>query len=263
MSSILYAKNLQDVFYQIKTVQGLQITGGCTSVNPLPPKFLSIRNVAELKAIDKHERYFDFGPAVTIDELEAIGEKLPPVLSQAVKSVGNARIKNMGTLGGNICQPEVKGTLYAPLLALDAKLEYKNEFESVFIPLTKVETAPKDSVLTKIRVPIQNWEVEDFKRVGPYRTLTEDSASFAFLADTQSGILTTIRIAFAGSVFFRSLEAENALLGSRLPLHSVTILQILEKAADQFDLAAKDRELNPVLRNRFLNLLKYSLEQLT
>ena len=264
--TVYYANNLEEVFYQLKTVAGLQLVGGCTGHDEFAANFLSIRNLPELSKLEKHERYFDFGPAITLSELEMIGRNnLPVVLYDAIKSIANPQVRNIATLGGNICTKKSKMTLYAPLLALDARLELQHGSENTYIPLTKFEEIPPEHLLTKIRVPVEEWEVTVFRRLGPAHHINERSASFVFLTNTQNSQISSIRIAFAGEFWFRSLELENRLLGSHLPIPAKSINELVTDAGIQFDEAAEkaNKEPLPILRDQFLNLVKFSLEQLT
>ena len=264
--TVYYANNLEEVFYQLKTVAGLQIVGGCTGHDALAKNFLSLRNLPELARLEKHERYFDFGSALTLSELEEVGRNnLPPVLYDAIKSIANPQVRNIATLGGNICTKKSKMTLYAPLLALDARLELQHGTESIYIPLTKFKGISPEHLLTKIRVPVEEWEVTVFRRLGPAHHINERSASFVFLTNTQNSQISSMRIAFAGEFWFRNLELENRLLGSHLPIPEKSIIELVNDAGLQFDEAAKnaDKEPLPILRDQFLNLVKFSLEQLT
>ena len=102
-----------------------------------------------------------------------------------------------------------------------------------------------------------------FRRLGADRKITETSASFAFLADNEKNMITNIKLAFSGAVTFRCIELENRLIGTRLPLATKDISLFTDTAALQFDEAAKDVPYNPILRTQFVNLTRYSLEQLT
>ena len=262
--TIFYANNLDEVFYQLKTVSGLRIVGGCTAMGALAEKTLSIRAVPELRTFDKFERHFDFGPAVTLAHIEAIGQNnVPSVLYEALHGMANPQVKNLATVGGNICHPGHKHTLYAPLLALDTRLEVRNEQKTDYIPITQFSGVPEGYLLTKIRVPIEEWEVAVFRRLGPAHVITDMSAAFVFLANTQNGQLSNLRIAFAGGFWFRSLELENKLIGSHLPIPATSIRELVREAGAQFDRAAGNMTVTPILKDQFLNLVKYSLEQLT
>ncbi|MCR5723712.1 MAG: FAD binding domain-containing protein [Treponema sp.] len=263
--TIFYANTLEDVFYQLKTVNGLHITGGCSTLEPLPEKMLSIRGIIALEEIEKHERFIEFGSAVTLSRIAELKDtRLPSVLYEAVSTVANRHVRNLATIGGNICAQGIKHTLYAPLLALDARLEFQRDTTSTnFIPFSKFTRVSDGWLLSKIRVPVEEWDVAVFRRLGPSHIITETSASFAFLANSQNGMLAALRIAFAGLFTFRSPELENRLIGAHLPLSSGSVKDLINEAAKQFDAAVEGISYNPILRSQFLNLLKYSLEQLT
>ena len=251
--TFFYAKNLADVFYQLKTISDLTITGGCTSFvgKSLPEKTLSVRDIPELKIIDKHERYIDFGTAVTLAEIEELGEaNLPPCLYKAITTVANPNVRSLATLGGNICRKEFFNTLYAPLLALDARLEFQNGNEAIFQNIS-------------IRLPTEEWEVALFRRLGPSNSLNELSASFVFLANSQKNQISDLRISMAGSFKFRDTNLENKLIGAHLPLSQTAISNFLLEAEESFNSTTKDEKIAPILKRQFWNLIKYSLEQLT
>ena len=264
--NFFYAKNLSDVFYQLKTISDLTVTAGCTSFvgKELPEKTLSVRDIAELKIIDKHERYIDFGTAVTLSEIEALGEtNLPATVYEAVKTIANPRVRNIATIGGNVCSRDFHNTLYAPLLALDAKVETQKNGEMQFQSITKFSGVSDGWLLSKIRVPLETWEVSVFRRLGPSSSLNSVSAAFVFLANSQKNQISDLRIAMAGKFCFRDIDLENKLIGAHLPLSATTISTFLLEAEEAFDEAVKDERIHPILKKQFWNLVKYSLEQLT
>ena len=231
--TFFYAKNLADVFYQMKNIPNLRIVGGCTSFvgKELPENSLSIRDIQELKMIEKHERYIDFGSAVTLSEIELLGEtNLPATIYDTLSTIANPMVKNIATIGGNICSSDFYHSLYAPLLALDARLEFQKNGETTFQSITRFEKLPDNSILSKIRVPSEEWEVSVFKRLGPNNTTNELSACFVFLANSQKNQISDLRIAMAGSFKFRDVELENKLIGAHLPLSQTTISNFLLEA---------------------------------
>ncbi|MBQ5877642.1 MAG: hypothetical protein IIW71_07585, partial [Treponema sp.] len=92
---------------------------------------------------------------------------------------------------------------------------------------------------------------------------TENSASYAFLADTENNSIRNLRIAFAGKITFHSSELETKLIGIRLPLHENDIEDFIKEASLEFDKITEKQSYNPILKRQFLNLIRYSLEQLT
>ena len=176
----------------------------------------------------------------------------------------------MATIGGNICasvkEPKaLKRTLYAPLLALGATLKFRNTENqmSATLPFSKFEGIPDKSVLVNIRVPADDWDVSIFRRLGSKNILENNSASFCFLAKTQGNVLSSVRLAFAGPIVIQDSELETKLLGARLPLNEKTIQDFTSAAAAAFDKAAADEFSNPLIKEGFLQLTRYSLNQLT
>lgn len=269
--TIFLAKNISELLYQIKNVSGLQIVGGCSSIKSLPEKALSVRDIAELKAITMRERSIDFGPAVTLNEIIKLGrERVPTVLYDACESVANFFVRNLATIGGNICASASEGaslkrTLYAPLLALGASVKFRNTDNqmSVTLPFSKFTGVPEKQVLVSVRVPSDDWDVSIFRRLGPTRVLSESSASFCFLAKTQGNVLSSVKLAFAGPIVLQDNELETKLLGARLPLNEKTIQDFTAAANQAFDKAAGSDFSAPLLKEGFLQLTRFSLNQLT
>lgn len=264
--SFFYAKNLNDVFYQLKNISELNIIGGCTSFaeKELPEKSLSIRDISELRIIDKHERYIDLGAAVTLSEIEDLGEaNLPKSFFEAIPTIANRSVRNLATIGGNICTNSFFCTLYAPLLALDARLKFESSEEEFFLPVSRFDTIRKGFMLSSVRLPLEEWEISVFKRVGPDNMLSELSAAFTFLANSQKNQISDLRIAFTGSIKFRDIELENKLIGAHLPLSEMAVSNFLLEAEAAFNRCCKNSSVPQILKSQFWNLVKYSLELLT
>lgn len=262
--TVLITKNLSDVLFHLKSINELQVIAAGTATTDFGEKMITTRNVPELKTIDKHELYIDFGSAVTLTNMLHLGRtNMPPLLYDAIESIATEPIRNIATLGGNICAKGTKHTLWAPLLALDARLELRSSSEIKYIPFSRFTEVPEGFVLTKIRVPLDEWELSLFRRVGPSHEISPLGAGFAFMVDTQNDIIANIRIVFAGEVVVTSKALENRIIGSRLPLNDRFINAVLEEEANLYDTATKDKNTAPILKAQFLNLLRWALEQLT
>lgn len=262
--TFLLAKNLADIFYHIKTVSDLRIVGSCTEFLDPYCKAVSTYGIPELQTIDKKERYVDFGPAVTLAQIASMGRtNIPTVLYDAVEATATGPIRNIATLAGNICREGQKGTLYAPLLALDAELEIKSQSSTKRIKFREFTGVPKSFVLTKIRVPVNDWEVSVFKKIGPENKLSPLGASFVFLVDTENDRIVNMKIAFTGEMVFRSRELENKLTGYKLPLPDRAVADFLV-AAEELSQEEFNRSITPpILKDQFLSLLEYNLQQLS
>lgn len=262
--SILYAKNTNDLLTVLKNNQGSKVVGGCTNLEEIPNRTVSTTTIPELCQISRHERYIEVGPGCTLSDLLEVGPNhLPQILYEALKSIANPIIRNMATVGGNICNEGNKLTLYAPLMALDARLEFKSQNETKIESIRTFKQIPEGFVLYSIRIPLVDADISIFRRIGLEHTISQQSASFAFMATTERNTLSSIRLAFAGPFTFVSKDFENSMIGKRLPLTQKDLSDIEEKVATEFAKAATDQMISDVMKQQFFNLTRYSFEQLT
>src|SRR5579863_7972004 len=70
-----------------------------------PDHVLDIRRIPELKGIHETEQGIEIGALTTLAEIEhsPILKKNYPILTEAAKTVASPVLRNMGTIGGNIC----------------------------------------------------------------------------------------------------------------------------------------------------------------
>ncbi|MBQ5571158.1 MAG: hypothetical protein IIT45_12070, partial [Treponema sp.] len=130
------------------------------------------------------------------------------------------------------------------------------------IPFSQFKKVPEGYLLTKVRVPQNESEVAIFKRVGPSRRITEDSASFVFLADMENDSIASIKIILAGSIVFHPVEIENQILYTKLPLTRDFIEKKVAEAESAYDMKFSGQKSKRLLKAQFLNMLRYSFEQL-
>jgi xanthine dehydrogenase YagS FAD-binding subunit len=72
---------------------------------PIPKALVNIKKVKELQVLE-HLEESTFGSALTLAQIQSDSKTnvLFPALAQAARSVATNQIRNMGTLGGNLCQ---------------------------------------------------------------------------------------------------------------------------------------------------------------
>ena len=274
-TTVYHAASVSEVQTILKNVAGLSIVAGCTEIARrqtgrslhLPANVLALARVPELRAITKTERYIDFGPSVTLDEILALGRKnVPDALYDAVSLTANPGIRAVATIGGNLAAKGQRLSTFAPLLALDARLEVRTPTDAEWIPMTRYfsntgkESRHGPEFISKIRVPTESWDISIHRRLGQSGIVSDRTASFAFLVKTQKNILADIRVAYAGKFFFRMREFENLIIGRTLPLSEKDIINLLDKAELFFG-----KELFPPSYERrcFFNMLEDALGELT
>lgn len=189
------------------------------SLNPL--KLISLSKVQGLKTIEYIPGLgLRIGALVSISDIQfspIIKEKVP-VLAHAAAKVGSQAIRNMATIGGNLCNAAPSADMAPPLLVLSAQALCSGLTGDRRIILEKFFTGPGRTSLTKgeflagIEVPeTSSSRLCSFVKVG--RTAVDIALVNTAVAATfeyPRRCLTGVRIALGavGPVPFRSVKAE-------------------------------------------------------
>lgn len=124
-----------------------------------PSALISLRSINELSFISVG-RVSRIGSMATISDLinhPELGQRFP-VLIEAAKRIGNPQIRNVGTVGGNLCNCSPCADTALPLLILEARVILKNSKASREIPLVEFFKGPGQSclagseILTELRL---------------------------------------------------------------------------------------------------------------
>ena len=127
-----------------------------------PASLINIKKIAELKGIrfDINEG-LTIGALVTHRELEtsALLQENFPVLCEAEREVANIRVRNMGTVGGNLASGEPLTDLAQIFIALDGKVKIAGPngqrtivVEELFVDFYTTSLA-EDEILTQVVLP--------------------------------------------------------------------------------------------------------------
>lgn len=84
---------------------------------------VSVSRIPELNGIERKDDGWHFGAATPLSALEfhkGLQEELP-VLSYAASEIGSSTLRNLATIGGNICNAAPSADMIPALIALDAK----------------------------------------------------------------------------------------------------------------------------------------------
>ena len=86
---------------------------------------VSLRKIAGLSFIQKEEGFLKLGAFTTHRTIEKspIIRTFFPALSDAVDNLGSIQIRNIATIGGNICNAAPSADTVPPLMVHDAKLK--------------------------------------------------------------------------------------------------------------------------------------------
>jgi CO/xanthine dehydrogenase FAD-binding subunit len=161
------------------------------------------------------------------------------LLAQAVFRIGSTPVRNLGTLGGNVCHNEMGSDPPAALLALDATVECASVRGRRCFPVRDLFTgyfetclAP-DEILIGIEIPAECLNGVYLKHA--FRGGDLAIAGVAAAATFTNGVGHDVRLALggAGPVPFRSADAERLLNGN--PWRADLIDEAAACAADACD----------------------------
>jgi len=116
-----------------------------------PKMLIDLQTLTELEGIKQRDGGLSIGAMTTIHNLSSSSDihKAASVLAQGASKVGSTAIRNLGTIGGNLCHNEPGADLPPALLALNAAVElrswkgsrkvslrdfFRNYFETVVAP---------------------------------------------------------------------------------------------------------------------------------
>jgi len=192
------------------------------------PVLLCMDKIDDLHSLTRTEQYLDIGAMVKLNSLLRLGKTVPDVLCRCLENISGLQVRNIATVGGNICGTD--GDLPLPLTALDAQYELRTTQSSRWVSASRFHSFAKDTgiknqeLLTRIRLPLRQWDYSVYKKFSGGNFFSEES--FVFLANTAKSILSEIRILYKGRAIVRNKDGEAILNGKYLPLH--------RKTADEF-----------------------------
>jgi aerobic carbon-monoxide dehydrogenase medium subunit len=183
-----------------------------------PSALVSLAGIPDLKEIRVHGNELVIGALVTHDEVSSSAEvkRRIPALASLAGGIGDAQVRNRGTLGGSLAHADPAADYPAAVLALGATIETdrrKIAGDDFFTGLFSTALAP-DEIITAVHFPVP-------ERAG-YAKFAHPASKYAlvgvFVAKTTGGA-DGVRVAVtgAGSKVFRVPALESALAASFAP----------------------------------------------
>jgi len=222
------ACSLMEQLTSVKAIAGgtdllVQIKDGL----PAPKHVIDLTVIEELHHIDEDNESIIIGATITLADIiksRVIADNAP-VLVKAANLVGSPQIRNVGTLGGNLCNASPAADLVPPLLALDAKLKILSRDATRSVPLNEFFLGPGQSVLrrnelvSQIRIPKKAEHTgTSFLKLGRRKTFTLSVVTAAACVELKDKMLKNVRIAL-GAVAptpIRAWRTEKFLIGQKI-----------------------------------------------
>ncbi len=192
-----------------------------------------------------------------------------PVLTKVLSLLGSPHIRNMGTIGGNICTASPAGDTLTPLYTLGASVEARSCDSGRLMPLKSFILGPGSVALQQGEILYGIWIKKDhdfnihhFEKIGQRKALAIAIASMAALIKLSGeGTIEKIRLAW-GSVaptVAVSHTIEDALTGK--PLTENVLRDAMPLVTDALspidDVRASAGYRRRVATNLLLRLLQY------
>ena len=187
-----------------------------------PDVLLDITRIEELKGIRLEEDGLTIGSATTLAELCRRND-IPLCLLKGAESIGSPQIRNLATIGGNICNASPCGDTLTPLVVLGALFILVSKEGVREISVENFFKGPKATVLgekemlKEIRIPSENLQgTTSFHMIGKRKGQAISQVNTAVWMHIEDEIVQEVRISL-GSVApvpVRAFSAEKVIRGN-------------------------------------------------
>jgi len=130
-------------------------------------EFISIYGIDELRGVTMDEEgTIRIGALTCFSDITAdpIIQKYIPVLGEAVDQVGGPQVRNIGTIGGNVCNGITSADSASTLMAWNAGMKLRGDSHEKYVPMSIWYRGPgrvridADEILTHIVIHKEDYE---------------------------------------------------------------------------------------------------------
>jgi len=224
MVKSLNPSNLEEALEMKKNNPNATIYAGGSDlmvVKKVPQEMLFVNHLSELKEVCEDEEFLTIGAASVYYDLIQ-NSQIPELLKQALKEIASPAIRNVATIGGNICNASPAGDALPSLYLFDAKivaasLDENNQISERTIPIEKfilgirkIDLKP-DEIITKILLPkdkISATTKMGYRKVGARKSQAISKLLFVAVMNVEEDQVTDLRVAY-GSVGVTTLRRKD------------------------------------------------------
>ncbi|EZQ01691.1 molybdopterin dehydrogenase [Candidatus Acidianus copahuensis] len=191
-----------------------------------PKNIIDINKIPGLSYIKEEEGYLKIGALTRYSDLEYsdLIKSRYPLLYESIKHLADPIVRNVGTVGGNVCHNDPGNNLPSVMLAYNAEFLVKSISKQRVIKAIDFFIGPYQTALqsnemvVEIRIPVQ-----EPKNSGAYMKLERRAGDFAIVASAvnvsidDNGYLKKVGIALGavGSTAIKADKAEEFLIGKK------------------------------------------------
>jgi CO/xanthine dehydrogenase FAD-binding subunit len=219
----------------------------------IAPNMIFVNQIDALREIKEDRTIVSIGAACVYREM-IHSPIIPKILQEAMKQIASPAIRNVGSIGGNICNASPAGDTLPVLYAMDAiivkaSMDIEGKICRTRVPISdfilgirQIALAQNEAVVA-IEIPkasFENMTYAQFKKLGGRETSAISKLSFAGLMRIENEKILDVRLAFGsvGVTTIRNKEAENEMLQlgvDELPNKKKEIIAMYDKLITPID----------------------------
>ena len=192
-------------------------------------EIISLQNIEELKHFQRNDRFAEFGSMVSLSKIQSVGALLlPKVLIKTIDKTATTTIRNRITIGGCLCTPSFRTPLASTLMLLDANVEVrylKKRMHSKWLGISRIYDKNgglallPNALLSRIRIPIQQFDYQYFNAAGSPLREANTSVSLAAVAKMEQSSISTGKmiITIPNKGFCQSRDIDNIFSSLQFP----------------------------------------------
>jgi CO/xanthine dehydrogenase FAD-binding subunit len=181
---------------------------------------LFIGHLPELQRIDINNNKISIGAGCSLNQILK-DFRVPDFIKKPISSMASPGVRNLATIGGNICNSSPAGDTLPMLYALNAKLKCQSLDQTTYIDVSDFIIGPgknrlqPNQLLTDIEIPLQNYTNCYYRKIGTRKANSISKVSIFAVAQLDSVYIKTVSVALGAvaPTVVRSIEAEQLLRG--------------------------------------------------
>ncbi|HOJ45188.1 MAG TPA: FAD binding domain-containing protein [Bacilli bacterium] len=238
----------------------------------LPPKIgqdvIYLFNLAELRYVSRGDGYLKIGAMTPLEDIYHHPDT-PELLKKVIYEMASPGIRHMATMAGNIGNASPAGDSLVALYVLDARIKLQSISGERILPISDVIIGVRktiirpDELIAEILIPVDNFNVIVWRKVGGRRADAISKVSFAALIKRNAEVIKDIRIAFGAvsPTVVRSRQIEAELNGKSITELRNMLPSILEKYATAIRPIDDQRSSAHYRRQVASNMLRHLIEK--
>ena len=212
------------------------------------PTLINLQRIDELRGVESTASGLRFGALTRLRDLNEDAGVIDSaaILARATRHMASSQVRNLGTVGGNLCWASPSADLTLAFLLLDAEVELVSwsdgKTNTRLLPVRDFLVGPEQTarqtneILAAVTVPTSALDLRaGFYKSGTRIALDTTLASVGVVANLADGALSNARIGFGGVAATAIRAARTEALVSAHPLNEALIEEAVATARDEVD----------------------------